>query len=915
MPKRVNLTSIAIDAAVVVSFFAYMYVLADWWNLYEIDGDEGINLEKGALLANGFSLYTDIWSDQPPLLTYILSAVHSFAPFSIGAARTTILVFAAIFVLSLFRLVRRFEGTLAAAVAIAILVTNPLFLRTSVSVMLGVPAVALALLALDVVTANRRAPTRLSLVAGAMIFAASIATKMFSAVALPSFLVALLVDGGKKPDRESIGRAAIFIGILALCLTLVFVVLCNTETRQLFAPHIKVALSRTYPHRGGLSELVALLFRDSVAALFTAVCFAFFLIWSRKSFFIPLSWLVLGLLLFSMHRPLWDHHLVVVLPPICWLGGAGVAAMVTWSKQVGLFTLKSPKLPLWQRSIVALGLIAVSGAIAIKMLDGVQAAQSYLSRKPTLTQQSARLIAALASNRTNMIAADKPIDAYHAGLLVPPNLAVWSYKRLRANVLPDAAILRGIEENDAAVLLRRFRYDDRFLRSVNDLVEDRTPHFDYLSLRRRIHYFSGDAGNTRSSQFNIELKPRLEQLAFHGGLGGIWRNDQHFERASSSTPLPIKTVVTRPRGSAQELGVVLLAASRATRDDGLLLEAVSIGRAISCVQTPAGGWPSEARPAWRCIGRAPEQIDQLATFDDGTSASILYFAFALDDALAERHVPSPPWLTAMIDKGLAFVVRAQDARGGWPQQVGHDEGYHELSTLNDDVTPGLIRLLLTAHQRYGRAEYLAAAERGGDFLLEAQGPSQQAAFAQQYSASLNPAAGRSFEPLAYSSLETAYAINALLDLYTATGHETYLHAARRAADWLSRSKSASGEWARFYEIGTNRPIYSDRQGTIAYDVSETPQELRESYRWSGGTGTFPEIGEALERLRLLGQGPEALRQYDEALARTALLAKVPSARIPLDPRLAQTQTSISESTRKFVEFCAGWVAMTMQGSQ
>jgi 4-amino-4-deoxy-L-arabinose transferase-like glycosyltransferase len=911
--KRAKLRSIAIDAAVVVSFFACMYVFADWWNLYAIDGDEGINLEKAALLANGFPLYTAIWSDQPPLLTYILSAVHSFAPFSISAARTTILVFSAILVLSLFRIVRRFEGTLAAAVAVTLLVTSVLFLRYSVAVMVGVPAIALALLALDVVTVNWRAPTRLSLVAGAIIFAASVAIKMFTFVTLPAFLVVLLAGTGKKPNWDSIGRTAIFIGVVVLCLAFVYVLLCDAQTRQLFTPHIKAALSSRYAPRGGPSKFVGLLVRGSAAAVYTACGFAFFLIWSRRSFLIPLSWLVFGLLLFSMHRPLWDHHILVVLPPICWLGGAGVAGMVTWAKDTGLFTPKA-KMPLWQQSIVALGLMAVSGAIATKMLDGVDAARSFLSRTATLDQQSAHLIASLASTRTKVIVADRPIDAYHAGLLVPPNLAVWSNKRLRAGVLSSAAILKAIKANDAAVLLRRFRYGSRFLRHLNGLMEDRSPHFDYLSLRRRIRYFSAEADNARSSQFNIELEPRLEQLADRGGLGGIWKSDQHFERASSSTPLPIGTVVTRPRGSAQELGSILLAVWRVTHDDRSLLEAVSIGRAISCVQTPAGGWLSTSRPAWRCVGGVPEQIEGFATFDDGTSASILYFAFDLDDALAERHVPSPPWLTAMIDKGLAFVVRTQDAHGGWPQQVGDDEGYHQLLTLNDDVTPGLIRLLLTAHQRYGRAEYLTAAERGGNFLLEAQGPSEQAAFAQQYSRSLKPAGGRSFEPLAYSSLETAYAINALLDLYMATGLEKYLDTARRAADWLSRSKSASGVWARFYEIGTNRPIYSDRHGTIAYDLSETPEALQESYRWRGGTGTFPEIGEAFERLQVLRQGSEALMHYDEALARTALLAKVPSARIPLDPRLAKTQTSITDSTRAFVEFCAAWVAKTMQGS-
>ncbi len=37
------------------------------------DYDEGINLMKVLLVDRGYALYTDIWSDQPPLLTAMLS--------------------------------------------------------------------------------------------------------------------------------------------------------------------------------------------------------------------------------------------------------------------------------------------------------------------------------------------------------------------------------------------------------------------------------------------------------------------------------------------------------------------------------------------------------------------------------------------------------------------------------------------------------------------------------------------------------------------------------------------------------------------------------------------------------------------------------------------------------------------------
>jgi PelA/Pel-15E family pectate lyase len=38
-------------------------------------------------------------------------------------------------------------------------------------------------------------------------------------------------------------------------------------------------------------------------------------------------------------------------------------------------------------------------------------------------------------------------------------------------------------------------------------------------------------------------------------------------------------------------------------------------------------------------------------------------------------------------------------------------------------------------------------------------------------------------------------------------------------------------WARFYEIGTNKPIFSDRDGAIREKVSDLSAERRSGYGW------------------------------------------------------------------------------------
>ena len=65
-------------------------------------------------------------------------------------------------------------------------------------------------------------------------------------------------------------------------------------------------------------------------------------------------------------------------------------------------------------------------------------------------------------------------------------------------------------------------------------------------------------------------------------------------------------------------------------------------------------------------------------------------------------------------------------------------------TLNDEAIPDTIVTLLEAAQHYGDSRYKAAAMKGGDFLLLAQMPEPQPAWAQQYNAQMQPAWARRF---------------------------------------------------------------------------------------------------------------------------------------------------------------------------
>ena len=90
---------------------------------------------------------------------------------------------------------------------------------------------------------------------------------------------------------------------------------------------------------------------------------------------------------------------------------------------------------------------------------------------------------------------------------------------------------------------------------------------------------------------------------------------------------------------------------------------------------------------------------------------------------------------------------------------------------------------------------------------------------------MRPVWGRKFEPPAVTSRESGGSATALVELYQRTGDERFLTAAQGAVAWLKASRLPDGDWARFYELRTNRPLYVDNSEKLTYE----PANLLDHY--------------------------------------------------------------------------------------
>jgi len=425
----------------------------------------------------------------------------------------------------------------------------------------------------------------------------------------------------------------------------------------------------------------------------------------------------------------------------------------------------------------------------------------------------------------------------------------------------------------------------------------------------------------------------MRSISTEGGY--LWRYSSDLsERAGENTATPTQVWVQPPGTPA--VGGAFLTAYEATGEIVYLDAAKAAADALATGQLESGGWDylidfdPKRSPTWyrrSDVGRisAAEAAKRrnLTTFDDDTTQSALRFLLAVADASKGADEPRDRRIREALDYGLAKLLEAQRPNGGWPQRwdgkrvdtaeypvrparypADYPREYPKLNyngyyTLNDNTHRDCVMTLLEAAKRLGRPEFRAAALRGGEFLLLAQMPEPQPAWAQQYNAQLEPAWARAFEPPSVCSGESVGAMRLLVELYLETGDEKYLEPLPRAIAWFKRSEVAPGIWARMYELRTNTPVFGDRDGKIKYRLEDLSPERQTGYSWRGAYGVAGAIS-AYETLKR--DGREKVLTNRRSAAAKAATAEGKAARVrSLEPRVRAVIADLDSQGRWLVD--------------
>lgn len=293
-------------------------------------------------------------------------------------------------------------------------------------------------------------------------------------------------------------------------------------------------------------------------------------------------------------------------------------------------------------------------------------------------------------------------------------------------------------------------------------------------------------------------------------------------------------------------------------------EAGSIAKSVLLYQTESGGWPKNrdmTQPPDAAFLAETQYDHRAPTIDnDATTTQIQLLA-----RVVTAHGDAP--IRQAVLRGIDYLLDAQYANGGWPQYFPLITGYYTHITYNDNAMVNALNVLrdvsigaptyafVDAERRTKAAD---AVQRGIACILRTQirqDGKLTVWCAQHEETSFEPAWARNFEPPSFSGEESVDVTEFLMGIDRPSAE--VIAAIEGAMAWfqivpvhgwrIDNTAGSDGKpdrhvvadaqapvlWARFYELGTNKPIFIGRDKVIRYDFNEIERERRTGYQYLG----------------------------------------------------------------------------------
>jgi len=432
-----------------------LYAALPLGTAFQFSEDEGFEVMKPFLCNKGFVLYTEIWSDQPPMFTLVLAAFFkAFGP-TILTARLVVAGFGLVLFACFYEIIRRRSGQRAALLASFFLLAAPGVLLLSVSAMQEIPTMSMGLLSAWLASKWGQRKQLAWLIFSGAALGLAIQIKLTAVLLAPAILIEFLLQSSGKSMPTWKRETMLRILIWGTSVVVVLSVIGLTWGRGSFEISLKShlggqavpGLDRIEDHK--FETKLLWMHMECLLAAGLGVIIAF----SRKRFreiAFPVTLLMTDSIIHVIHKPWWNYYYLHLAIPVGWLVGWTINEIVQGVLQrygKRHFNLKSGAA--WGR----IGLCALVAVVIARSERRLEGSVKDLHDHPRIDADPLVQEMRKYTGRVKWVYAEPVIYAFHTQIPVPPELAVVSPKRFWSGQITTQKIIAICKRYDADMLL------------------------------------------------------------------------------------------------------------------------------------------------------------------------------------------------------------------------------------------------------------------------------------------------------------------------------------------------------------------------------------------------------------------------------------------------------------------------------
>jgi hypothetical protein len=432
---------------------------------FEFNFDEGINLIKSMMTLRGYGLYSEVWSDQPPIFNAIMTLWFSLVGMKVNAGRILVLGFSTILLISAMHYLQRFWGIPHAIFGMIAIITLPFYTTLSVSVMIGLPSITFALLSFVGLARWHQNESVYWLIISAIFLALSVMTKIWTVILVPIFVAGIIFNKagffqGKPSLRDSIRPLLAWsLGFILVASLISLILIQPIYIPHLVSAHLAAGETDVIQSIAEGNPMNSYL-DDSLAIFILAIFGVIKVIRSRMWHGLYLAAWILSayLLLLWVITPFWHHHQILITIPAALLASvAAGSAFTDLSRRLRESKIWTPKV------IPSAAILLVSVFFVYQRfpptLKGFNSDLPNLGTYAPEDQPDFEIVAIMSKyvDKTKHLFTDRPMYAFRSGIPVHPYLAVITTKRYATGQPSQEEILSILlETKPEQVILSRF---------------------------------------------------------------------------------------------------------------------------------------------------------------------------------------------------------------------------------------------------------------------------------------------------------------------------------------------------------------------------------------------------------------------------------------------------------------------------